>query len=258
MDLEQFKEQVRLTFRLNLHSYKEKQLVRRINLFASKHGVKDYGTLFKILSSDRKMYEAFLDHLTINVSEFFRDPVRFDELKNVHLKNMLRQKKRLKIWSAACANGAEPYSVAIILDELSPGQVHNIEATDIDQEILKKAVEGRYSSDAVRNVSRERLQKYFSFDGTHYIIHDRIKRVVSFRRHDLLVDEYGRDYDLILCRNVTIYFTRQAQDEINRKFSRSLVPGGILFIGGSEMIFNSESFGLMRISPCFYKKIDKG
>lgn len=254
MDFNTFKNKMLSTFRLDLNSYKENQLKRRLDSLMARQKINDYGTFFQLMSTNRQAYEAFLDHLTINVSEFFRDPVRFKELQNKILPELIRKKGTLKIWSAACSIGAEPYSMVIILDELSPGKTHRLDATDIDKNILQAAASGRYSKDAVRNVSQEHLTKYFTRTGDHFLITELIKKRVSFRRHDLLTETFSQGYDLILCRNVTIYFTREAQDRINTKFAQALVPGGILFIGGSEMIFNYQELGFEKISPCFYKK----
>ncbi|MCL6611823.1 MAG: protein-glutamate O-methyltransferase CheR [Peptococcaceae bacterium] len=254
MDFGEFKRRMLAHFRLDLHSYKETQLKRRIDSFLLRKKINGYADLFKLIAADRQAYEMFLDHLTINVSEFFRDPHRWQDLEKIILPGLLQGRGTLKIWSAACSIGAEPYSLGILLDELSPGRAHRIDATDIDKNILEKARAGRYNQDVVRNVSRERMARYFTVSDGSYLINENIKRKVSFSRHDLLTDDYPQGYDLIVCRNVTIYFTREAQDKINQSFSRSLQPGGLLFIGGSEMIFNHQELGLEKILPCFYRK----
>ncbi|RKO66927.1 CheR family methyltransferase [Desulfofundulus salinus] len=254
MDFARFKEMIRQHFRLDLNSYKETQLKRRLDAYLLRRHLPDYGALFHSLKNDPGAYQSFLDYLTINVSEFFRDPERFRELESVILPALLKEKRTLKIWSAACAAGAEPYSVAIILDELTPGHPHHLEATDIDQNILVKAKEGRYPPEVVRNVSPQRLARFFTRENGSFIINENIRRRVAFRRHDLLNDPFGQGYDLILCRNVTIYFTREAQDRLNEKLARALAPGGVLFIGGSEMIFNYQELGLEKLRTCFYRK----
>jgi len=243
-----------VSFRLDLNSYKETQLKRRIDGLLARQKIKDYAELFHLLTSDRMAYQTFLDHLTINVSEFFRDPHRWLELEKKILPELLQLRGTIKIWSAACSIGAEPYSLGILLDELSPTRRHRLDATDIDKTILDTAQVGKYNQDAVRSVSKERLSKYFTASGSYCLINENIKKTVSYKRHDLLTDTYPQGYDLIVCRNVTIYFTREAQDKINKGFSQSLQPGGFLFIGGSEMIFNYQELGLEKISPCFYRK----
>ncbi|MBO8137489.1 MAG: protein-glutamate O-methyltransferase CheR [Desulfotomaculum sp.] len=255
MDFNEFKNQVHKSFGLDLNSYKENQLQRRLSNLLVRKKLSDFGQLFTVISRDRQEYVKFLDYLTINVTEFFRDVKMFNILEERVLPELLAKGRKLKIWSAACSIGAEPYSVAIILDQLTPGVTHHIDATDLDQTILQKAKEGIYTADAVKNVSSERLKKYFTVRGDKYIINQQIKDKVDFSQHDLLKDNYPRGYDLILCRNVTIYFTREAQEKVNRRFVGSLNPGGYLFIGGSETIFNYVELGLNKTSPCFYKKV---
>lgn len=254
MDFTEFKRRMLGQFRLDLQSYKENQLKRRMESMMVRQKIASFGDLYKLLTENRMAYEIFLDQLTINVSEFFRDPLRWNELQNTVLPALLQSRSTLKIWSAACSNGPEPYSLAILLDEMSPGKMHRVEASDIDNNILSSAAIGKYNQDMVRNVSQQRLQKYFTREGSHYLVKDNIKKRVNFKRHDLLIEPYGSGYDLIMCRNVTIYFTREAQDRINSKFSQALTKGGILFIGGSEMIFNYQELGLEKMLPCFYRK----
>ncbi len=255
MDFSLFKDKVRSSFKLDLNAYKENQLKRRLDSLMAKQKINngDYAGFFKLLTSDRKAYVDFLDTLTINVSEFFRDKSMFNVLEEKVFPKLL-EKGALKIWSAACSSGAEPYSMAIILNELSPNRRHQIEGTDIDRNILQAAAIACYNPDQVRNVSGPRLAKYFKKEGNLYYLNDSIKKMVTLRQHDLLLDQYGQGYDLIACRNVMIYFTREAQDALNNKFVKALKPGGVLFIGASEMIFNYKELGLEKIASCFYTR----
>lgn len=256
MDFLLFKEKMHQSFKLDLNSYKESQLKRRLDNMMTRHKVKagDYAGFFRLLSSDARAYKDFLDTLTINVSEFFRDRAMFEFLEQKVFPALLKSKRVLKIWSAACSSGAEPYSMSIILDELTPGLRHRIEGSDIDRNILKAAEEACYSPDQVRNVSGPRQVKYFRREGNLYHLNESIRKTVNFRQHDLLLDLFGQGYDLIACRNVTIYFTREAQEKLNDKFYRALNPGGVLFIGASEIIFNYRELGFEKLSSCFYQK----
>jgi len=256
MDFESFKEKVRTTFRIDLSAYKENQLKRRLDglLARNKVAAGDYAKFYELITADEKARLNFLDTITINVSEFFRDKHLFLYLEEKVLPALLEKKKTLKVWSAACSSGAEPYSLAIILDELTPGRRHHIEATDIDKNILRAAVEARYTADQVRNVSPARLKKYFVQEGNQYVLSPHIRRMVTFKHHDLLLDPFGQGYDLISCRNVTIYFTREAQEKLNARLVKALAPGGVLFIGASEMIFGYQEIGLEKLHSCFYRK----
>lgn len=257
MDFNIFKETVRTSFRIDLNSYKENQLKRRMDSLMGKKKVEagDYEGFLKLLISDRRAYIDFLDTITINVSEFFRDRLMFKFLEEKVFPLLLEKKNELKIWSAACSSGAEPYSFAMILDEITPASRHQIEGTDIDSNILNAAAQGCYNPDQVRNVGSVRLSKYFRLEANVYLLSEHIKKKVSFRQHDLLLDRYGHGYDLIACRNVAIYFTREAQEKVNQQFVRALNSGGVLFIGASEMILNYNDLGLEKLSSCFYRKI---
>ncbi|GAB6158004.1 protein-glutamate O-methyltransferase CheR [Desulfotomaculum varum] len=253
-DFIRFKEKIYHSFGLDLNSYKENQLKRRLDNLLARKQYTDYQAFYNYLTSQPQAWHEFLDYLTINVSEFFRDIKMFQTLETKILPELMRQRGSIKIWSAACSNGCEPYSIAIIMEEISPGKRHQIDATDIDNTILRAAAAGVYNADAVRNVPRDRLTKYFSQQQGKYHISGTIKAKVSFKQHNLLADNYPRGYDLIACRNVTIYFTREAQDKVNQKFAQSLNPGGYLFIGGSETIFNYADLGFEKVAPCFYRK----
>jgi len=255
MDFAAFKTGVRERFALDLDSYKEGQLKRRLDSFLLRKKT-DYATYFRQLVADRSEFRKFVDYLTINVSEFFRDVHLFGVLEKEIVPRLLARRRTLRVWSAACANGAEPYSLAIILEELSPGRRHRILATDIDQPVLEAAQQAVYGRESLRNVTPQRLARFFREAGDgRYRLTDEIAKRVEFRQHNLLKDPFETDFDLIACRNVLIYFKREAQDDLFRKFSRSLNPGGVLFIGGSEMIFNYRELGLERIQSCLYTRI---
>lgn len=256
MDFTVFKDRVRGSFALDLGSYKENQLKRRLDSLMVKRRVKvgDYAGFFRILINDCNAYKEFLDTLTINVSEFFRDKPFFDYLEKNVLPAMLAGGKYLKIWSPACSNGAEPYSLAIILDEMAPGENHYIEGSDIDHNVLGLALKGCFPPGQIRNVSGSRLLKYFKRVGDNYYLIESITKMVSFRQHDLLLPTYDQGYDLIVCRNVAIYFNRAAQEKLYIRFHKALRPGGVLFIGASEMIFYYRAYGFEKLAPCFYRK----
>lgn len=254
MDFAGFKRKIFDLCGVNLDGYKEKQLKRRIDSLMQSLAVSDYDRYLQMLGEDRQQLNRFLDRITINVSEFFRNPDIFKVLEDQILPCLLREKASLKIWSAACSSGAEPYSVAILLDEQSKGQHHRIEATDLDLNILAAARQGRYDANSVKNVSADRLAKFFLFDNNFYYLKEEIRKKVTISQHDLITQPYGNDYDLVLCRNVTIYFTAEIQDRMYRKFWQSLAPGGVLFIGATESILNYREIGYSKFSSWFYQK----
>ena len=254
MDYEVFKHRVHTITGIDLSSYKQKQAERRINTLLRRLNVPSYEEYLKILEKDAKARKDFLNYFTINVTEFFRTPAKFTELETVVIPQLLKASSSLKIWSAGCSTGAEVYSVAIILDELTKNTRHKLFATDIDDEMLKKAKEAVYADNEMNQVSEQRKKKYFTTDGKTYTLSNEIKAKVDFKIHDLLKDKYENSCDLILCRNVVIYFTEDAKDLLYKKFYDALKPGGILFVGGTERIPNYIELGYKSFSPFFYQK----
>ncbi|MBD5588089.1 protein-glutamate O-methyltransferase CheR [Clostridium botulinum] len=256
MDLEYFEEWVLKDFGINLKAYKQNQLQRRILSLMSRVGVNSVEEYINLLKRDKDQRIKFLDFITINVSEFFRNPEIFDELeKKIKTELLNNTSGSLKIWSAACSIGAEPYSLSIIMDELSPSKKHKIIATDLDMTILQRAKEGIYAQAEIKNVKKERLEKYFTKEGEKYKIKSSIKNVVTFKKHDLILDNYEKDFDIIVCRNVVIYFNQDIKDNIYKKFSESLKKGGLLFVGATESIYNYKDYGFEKVSTFIYRKI---
>lgn len=255
LDMAYFEKWVLREFNINLSAYKPNQLHRRINSLMSRVGVDSIENYINLLKKDKLQRQKFLDFITINVSEFFRNPEIFKELKSKLKDELLKSSNSIKIWSAACSIGAEPYSVAIYLKELSPGRRHTIIATDIDNTIIDRAKMGEYVEQEVKNVKKEYLDKYFIKNDDKYIIKDSIKNMVTFRKHDLILDTYERDFDLIICRNVVIYFNQDIKDRIYEKFSQSLRKGGLLFVGATESIYNYKEYGFEKASTFIYRKL---
>lgn len=254
MDFSKIEQFVLREYGINLTAYKSKQLTRRVESFLSRTGAKNELEFINILKTDKVLSKKFLDHLTINVSEFFRNKEMFIELEN-KIKEILKpDKNTLKIWSAACSNGSEPYTLAIIMDRLTPGKRHQIIATDIDNTILETAKKGVYTSNDIKNVDLALREKYFTKSGESYAIKDDIKNRVSFKKHDLILDRYDSGYDLIVCRNVVIYFTQETKNDIYKKFYQAMKPGALLFVGATESIYNYREFGFEKASTFIYRK----
>lgn len=255
MDLAYFEKWVLKEYNIDLSAYKPNQLHRRILSLMSRVGVNSVEEYIDLLKSSAAQKQKFLDFITINVTEFYRNPEIFEDLK-AHLKNeLLKNNRSLKIWSAACSVGAEPYSIAMMLDELDPHGRHKIIATDIDSTILNKAKEGIYSAAEIKNVSETNLNKYFTKSGDKYIINNNIKSMVTYKKHDLILENYERDFDLVVCRNVVIYFNSDVKDKIYQKFSDSIRPGGLLFVGATESIYNYKDYKFEKASTFLYRKL---
>ncbi len=236
-----------------LAHYREPQMKRRLATLMRRLKLADWPDFSRALRDDAVL-EEIRHTLTINVSEFFRQPDRFEELRQVHFPALLAERPRLKLWSAGCSIGCEPYTLAILLQELSPDAHHSVLATDVDFGARSQAREGSYSPADVRSVPSALLEKYFEFDGERYLVRAALKRQVTFRHHDLLNDDYPTELDLVLCRNVVIYFTDEAKMRIHERFAASLRPGGLLFVGGSEMLAHPGDYGLVSAATGFYHK----
>lgn len=167
---------------------------------------------------------------------------------------LLQSNKRLKIWSAACSTGEEPYSLAMVLSQLVPLSQVQIIATDLDENVIQKAKLGVYPERSLAEVPKDIQAKYFEQEGNFYRVKDDIKRCVTFKKHNLLKDNYDSHYDLIVCRNVMIYFTEEAKDQIYANFSKALRKDGILFVGSTEQIFNPSRYEFEVEDTFFYRK----
>jgi chemotaxis protein methyltransferase CheR len=241
---------------IDLSSYRVNQMQRRVLAYLARVGVADYMAFHKILEREPDKLKDFLDYMTINVSEFFRNPDRFEDLREDVLPRLLTRRGKLRVWSAGCAGGAEPYSVAIILDEIAPAAGAEIVATDIDATILERARRGWFPANEVRNVGPARLSRYFTVEGGGFVVTPEIRRRVTFERHDLLDDAYPSGCDLIMCRNVVIYFVDESKERVYQRFWQALRPGGFLFVGGTETIFRAVEKGFTLVSPFFYQKLE--
>ncbi|HBK68717.1 MAG TPA: chemotaxis protein CheR [Firmicutes bacterium] len=251
---QEFKKEVSQLCGTDLSLYKSQQMDRRIHSLMSLWGIADYDQYLKELKTNAHRYQEFVKKLTINVSEFFRNPDRFMELWEKIVPELLKASRKIKIWTAGCSNGAEPYSIAIILQELQASTQAEIIATDIDQVVLEKAKKGVYLRHEVKSLPPELLKKYFRQEEELFFLGDSIKKKVIFKRHNLLCDPFPQELDLISCRNVVIYFTEEAKNKLYMKFNQSLRMGGYFLAGGTEPLLYYKQVGFENVSPSFYKK----
>ncbi|MCE5324625.1 protein-glutamate O-methyltransferase CheR [bacterium] len=254
IDFASFKRKVKAAYSLDLDAYKRPQMERRLRLNMERCGAKSFTQYYSLMQNDKALLDEFLDRVTINVSELFRNPEQFDVLHKKILPELLMQTRSINIWSAGCSYGAEPYSLAVILDEMHTGGIHRIHATDIDDRMLARAQAGVFQEAEMRNVSRQRLTKYFDHKPEGYVASDVIKRMIRFSKHNMLEDRFQSGFDLIVCRNVVIYFTEETKKTLYERFFASLKPGGYLFVGGTERIADYKTIGYENMVSFFYKK----
>ncbi|WP_097074471.1 CheR family methyltransferase [Ureibacillus xyleni] len=253
-DYVQFIEGIKRKTGIDLALYKEAQMKRRLTSLYEKKGYRNFVDFLHALEKDRDLLNEFLDRMTINVSEFYRNGKRWEILQNKIFPMLLQSNKRLKIWSAACSTGEEPYSIAMVLSHHVPLSQVQVLATDIDENVIQKAKLGLYPDRSLAEVPADVKNKYFNKEGQFFKVKDEIKRTVTFKKHNLLKDNYETNCDLIVCRNVMIYFTEEAKDQIYHNFSKSLRSGGILFVGSTEQIFNPARYGFEVEDTFFYRK----
>ena len=259
-DYETFKMLFKRQSGLDLNSYKFDQTYRRIWGMVKHAQFKKFTEYFEYLKSDPSRVQGFMDKLAINVTELFRNPEQFEILNKTILPDLLKKSSALSIWSAGCSYGAEAYTIAMLLDQLSSGRPHRITGTDIDQEMLDRARRGYFEAPDMKEVRDFYLKRYFR-PGNHagrdvFEVVPGLKTGLQFKQHNLLADQYSVGYDLIVCRNVVIYFSDEAKDKIYRDFYRSLKPGGYLFVGSTERVANSRDIGFTTPYPFFYQKLN--
>ena len=208
---------------------------------------KSYERGTELLRASRKTnveYEALLERLLTQETTFFRYPAVFEAfekrvLPELHVKKFWRNPRNLRVWSAGCSTGEEPYSVAItILDSLSFADAWNVEilATDIGRQALKHAERGVYSGRSIASVNERQLASHFLKVDAGYQVKPRIRKLVSFAQLNLASPVYVGRMDLIFCMNVLIYFSEERRRAMVQKFFDALEPGGYLFLGHSESI----------------------
>lgn len=256
MDYEGFKAAIFKLTSIDLNAYKEQQMKRRIDTLISRNKISGYEDFVKALKADKELFEEFVSYLTINVSEFYRNPEQWELMDKQFIPELIKKfGKNLKIWSAACSTGDEPYSLVMALSRHIPLNQIKIIATDIDKQIIAQAKVGIYNEKSLAGVPKDLRDKYFTKIGNSYQISNEIKSRVEFKQHNLIKDPFFDKCDFIVCRNVLIYFTEEAKDDVFRKFCASLKTGGFLFIGSTEQIMNHKDMGYERKNSFYYEKV---
>ncbi|MFH1540072.1 MAG: protein-glutamate O-methyltransferase CheR [bacterium] len=290
MDLEYnwFKRKIHEIAGIDLDSYRPEQMKRLMEKALDQAGAKNYVEFIKQIKGSPVKIQQFKDDLTINVSSLFRDLDRWMELNKFipgiisgkiaaeggGIKTENRDAPTLRAWSAGCSIGAEPYSLAILLEEYAASPAarqfsYSIFCTDLDREMVHRAKEGVFTDKETAEIPARLLQKYFrrierpdsawarkSVASQFYGAAPEIRSNLKFRIHNLLDERWEKGFDLIICRNVLIYFTREIKHRLFEKFGEALVAGGMLFIGGTEVIFTPGEFGLKNVTTGFYRKAE--
>ena len=245
---------IKLKLGIDLNLYKQAQMKRRLISLRNKRGFTSFLAYYQALDRDNVLLKEFADRLTINVSEFYRNPKRWEVLKDNVFPLLVKDRQKITIWSAACSTGEEPYSIAIMMKEFFPNIAITVLATDIDDNVLDKAKQGIYQEQTLKELPPQLKKKYFKEENGLFYVDPSLKQCVTFKKHNLLADRYPQNIDLIVCRNVLIYFTDEAKEVIYQKFSHALAGNGVLFVGSTEQIFSPHKFGLSLLDTFFYQK----
>jgi chemotaxis protein methyltransferase CheR len=238
---------------INMSDKKRKLIVARLSKRLRALNLSSFTDYYRYLNespdADNEIVNL-INRVTTNKTDFFRERQHFDFLLQQLYPQMIEQGRktgvrRLRIWSAGCSSGEEPYTLAMVTSKAfkaERGWDIKILATDLDTEMLGKAVAGVYTTQAVSPVPREYLVKYFSRKADSYEVKPGLKSMVAFRRLNLMDVTFPmkRPFDIIFCRNVIIYFDSKTKEELLNKFHRHLKDGGYMFVGHSESLMHMK------------------
>lgn len=222
--------------------YDGSYLDRRVSSRMRRTEADGYDEYLDLLKDDESEQEALLDAFSVNVTSFFRNPEVWEEIRSV-LRTLSSERDRLRLWSAACSDGREPYSLSMLAldDPEVDDQSIEITATDIDSEILAAARQGVYQNTRTTDIGEQlapldEYDRYVERDGDQFAVADAVKNRVSFEQHDLINGDPKSDFDLVVCRNLFIYIDAEHKLPILKTVSNSLAEGGYLVIGKTETL----------------------
>ena len=265
-DLRRITELVKNQYKYDFTNYAMSSFRRRILRIMELYKFGSADLLIKRLKDDRSFFDEFIAEITVNVTEMFRDPPFWRELRDNVIPNILLNHNTISIWHAGCSSGEEVFSMSILLKEMGILDKAKIIATDIDKVILEKATKGHYSiknmelneKNYIRYEGNNNFKDYFKEENGKAVMDKTLIQNVSFREHDLVQGVVFNKFDLILCRNVMIYFNQNLQNEVLKKHHESLFKYGYLVIGSKESLIWCEianKFIVVNNEEKIYKKI---
>jgi chemotaxis protein methyltransferase CheR len=238
---------------LDLLRYKRRQMERRIRTFADRKGAPVLADYLAVLRRDRNELNDFLDRVTINVSQLWRNPEQWALLERKVLPE-LAERGRLRAWSAGCSYGAEAYTTAALCRTIGASGA-SILGTDVDRRMIARAREGVFSDEDARTAPPEQLARFFDRHPDGWRANESLRSLTRFEVADLFKQRPASgSYDLVMCRNVVIYFTEPDRDALHALFAEALRPGGYLLVGSTERVANAREIGLEAAYPFTYRK----
>lgn len=265
-EIRKITEVIKNNYEYDFSNYAMSSFKRRIQRVMEIYQFSSVDSLLKRVREDKPFFNDFITNITVNVTEMFRDPSFWRELRNQVLPDLIKQNRKISIWHAGCSSGEEVYSMCIMLQEMGALDQVKIIATDLDEIILEKAKLGHYQlknmdlngKNYVRFQGTRSLPDYYKEENGKALMDKALLKNVSFRQHDLVNGKMFFKFDLILCRNVMIYFNQTLQNEVLKKLHESLYNNGHLIIGSKESMIWSEianKFKVINSEEKIYKKI---
>ncbi len=258
-------EHIKLERGVDFLHYRDNLLKRRIGQRMNARNASNFAEYLQVLTHDQDEYERLFEVLTINVTSFFRDKNVWDSLQEKFLPGFIREqkakgRKKIRVWSAGCSSGEEAYSLAILFYLLCQKENLQVEITavDIDKECLKQARQGVYRADTLKNIDQELLRRFFLPLNGDYRIVPFIQQMVNFREQNIIDDQGVYGQDMIICRNVFIYFNRSLQEHLITKFYNQLTESGLFLMGASENLMGDARVLFSEVSSDIrlYRKND--
>lgn len=239
---------------IDLRQYKRGQMERRVRSFAQRRGAATLADYLRLLEHEPAELDDFLDRVTINVSQLWRNPDQWRVLAT-EVVPLLAAKGRIKAWSAGCSYGAEAYTLAAICLDVAPEARVEVFGSDIDRRMIARAREGRFSTEDARSAPPDALRRWFEPRDTGWVAAGELRSRCRFEVGDLLrtVVPHG-SWDLIVCRNVVIYFTELVRNDLHARLAAGLRSGGYLVVGGTERVAEAADLGLTARFPFTYEK----
>ncbi|MDH5639362.1 MAG: protein-glutamate O-methyltransferase CheR [Nitrospinota bacterium] len=263
-EFETFRELIYQESGIRLRDNKKDLLRQRLNKRIRALGLKTFSEYYKLVDEDRSRKELteLIDAVSTNVTSFFREIKHFEFLTGKAIPETLKRKKEgpfeLRVWSAACSTGEEPYSMLFTLlehEEINSKWKIKLLATDISTKVLQRAMRGGYPATKMDSLPGDLLKRYFDLKDDEYILKPKFREMVNFRWFNLITARFPfkHKFDIIFCRNVMIYFDKHTREELVRKFTGAMAPGSYLCIGHSESLANT-SHELKYVQPTIYQK----
>jgi chemotaxis protein methyltransferase CheR len=254
-----FKGLIYQEFGISLSDRKKTLVQTRLRKWVQSLGLPNYEALYRHVEQNPHELVLLADAITTNVTSFFREESQWLFLEK-HVPKVYGSGKKLRIWSAACSSGQEPYTIAMFLMEVLPDP-HTwdikILATDLSYDILKKAQKGHYRGKDLEGMPKKIMARYFTkLPGEMYAISEKLKEMITFRSFNLVTGNYAmfsRPFNLVFCRNVMIYFDKDTQQKVIDNLLNLLPPKGLLLIGHSESITRHDA-RISSIAPSIYEK----